>query len=569
VSRRRLAILAALALLCAAPSAKAADPIMPLADVRAGMRCTAWSVIQGTEPVSFDAEVLDVIEGDRTEDARILLRTSGPAVDRTGIGQGFSGSPVYCPGPGGEPRNAGAISEGIGEYGNNTILATPIELVLGTRPTKASAARRDTALLASAHRLAGPLTVTGLPRSIASRVSALARKRGLQVITAPAGPAHRYQPITLRPGSALAVGLSTGDITSGAIGTVTYVDGNDIWAFGHPFDGVGDRSLLLQDAYIFGVINNPLGTEESVTYKYGAPGHDLGTLRADGLNGVFGTMGPMPSLIPATIHARDLDRGGRTLTLKAQVADERDVDLPTGGSPLAFVGSSTLVAAGTRALDAAPARLTGRMCAKITLRERRLPLRFCNRYVATGTGEESSSVPIGMALDVQDALTLVDDFAGEPIHVSGFEANVKLQRGLQQALLLDARAPATARPGQRIRVRLELRKVGGARFTRDIRVRVPAGVHGHRTLTLTGSPADSSDDLSTSLGAIIVDTLDEPEPGDELGPRTSAELADAIAAIHRYDGVTARFGGGSGERAAYRDPDLRISGRVRVPIRIG
>jgi hypothetical protein len=562
-------VVAALALLWAVPAAHAADPIMPLSDVRAGMHCTAWSVIQGTEPVSFNADVVDVIEGDRTEDARILLRTSGPAVDRTGIGQGFSGSPVYCPGSGGEPRNAGAISEGIGEYGNNTVLATPIEQVLGTRPTKATSARRDTALLASARRLASPLTVTGLPSAVASQVSTLAGKRGLQVITAPAGPAHRYQPVVLKPGSALAVGLSTGDITAGAIGTVSYVDGNDVWAFGHPFEGVGDRSLLLQDAYIFDVINNPLGIADLVSYKYGAPGHDIGTLRADGLNGIYATMGALPGLIPATIHARDVDRGNKTITLKAEVADERDVDLPAGGSPLAFVGASTLVAAGTRALGAAPARLTGRMCAKITLRERRLPLRFCNRYIATGTGEEASSVPIGMALDVQDALTLVDDFAGEPIHVTGFEANVKLQRGLQQALLLDAHAPASARPGQRIKVRLLLRKVGGASFTRDIRVRVPQGTKGRRTLTLTGSPADSADDLLTSLGSIILDTLVEPQPGDELGPRTTGELADAISALHRYDGVSARFGGRSSERSAYRDADMRISGRVRVPIKIG
>jgi hypothetical protein len=541
---------------------------MPLSDVRPGMHCTALSVIHGTEPVSFNADVIEVIEGDRTEDARILVRTSGPAVDRTGIGQGFSGSPVYCPGADGQPRNAGAISEGIGEYGNNTVLATPIELIIGTRPTRASAARRNPAVLAKAQPLASPLTVSGLPSRVATSVTKAARKRGLQVITAAAGPAARYPQQVLKPGSAVAVGLSTGDITSGAIGTVSYVDGNDVWAYGHPFDGVGDRSLLLQDAYIFDVISNPLGTEDAVTYKYGAPGHDVGTLRADGLNGVFGTMGALPPLIPVTIHARDLDRGGKTLTLKTDVADERDVDLPTGGSPLAFVGSSTLAAAGTRALGAAPARLSGRMCAKIALRERRVPLRFCNRYVATGTGEEAASVPIGMAFDVLDALTLVDDFAGAPIHVTAFEANVKLQRGLQQAMLLDALAPPQAHNGERITVRLLLRKVGGERFTRDIRVRVPARVHGRRTLTLTGAPSDSSDELSTSLGSIIIDALDEPQPGDELGPRTTSELADAITSIQRYDGLTSAFGGGTGERPAYRDPDIRISGRVRVPITI-
>jgi hypothetical protein len=37
----------------AAPAARAADPILPLAEVRAGMQCTGLSVIRGTEIASF------------------------------------------------------------------------------------------------------------------------------------------------------------------------------------------------------------------------------------------------------------------------------------------------------------------------------------------------------------------------------------------------------------------------------------------------------------------------------------------------------------------------------------
>src|SRR5829696_4083380 len=81
-----------------APTAvQAADPVMKLADVHAGMRCTALSVIQGTTPSRFDVAVLDVLRGDpEASGPRILFRASGPAVDATGIGPGFSGSPIYC-----------------------------------------------------------------------------------------------------------------------------------------------------------------------------------------------------------------------------------------------------------------------------------------------------------------------------------------------------------------------------------------------------------------------------------------------------------------------------------------
>ena len=61
---------------------------------------------------------------------RILIRVSGEAVDRTGVGPGFSGSPVYSQ----AGRNAGAISEAIGEYNGKTVLATPIEEILSNPP---------------------------------------------------------------------------------------------------------------------------------------------------------------------------------------------------------------------------------------------------------------------------------------------------------------------------------------------------------------------------------------------------------------------------------------------------
>ena len=117
-------------MLVAVPAAHAADPIMPLSEVRQGMSCTGLSVIKGTTISSFDVEILDVIAPEAgLSGPRILIRVSGPAVDETGIGPGFSGSPVICDG-----RNAGAISEGLGEYGNHVALATPIEGMLRTAP---------------------------------------------------------------------------------------------------------------------------------------------------------------------------------------------------------------------------------------------------------------------------------------------------------------------------------------------------------------------------------------------------------------------------------------------------
>src|SRR5204862_714007 len=95
--RARLLAATVAALLLPAAPASAGDPIMPLSQLHSGMRCTGYSVIRGTEISSFDVEIEDVIDGDATgEGPRLLIRVSGPAVDSTGIGPGFSGSPIYC-----------------------------------------------------------------------------------------------------------------------------------------------------------------------------------------------------------------------------------------------------------------------------------------------------------------------------------------------------------------------------------------------------------------------------------------------------------------------------------------
>src|SRR3954463_5621877 len=93
---RSLAAAVAALLVPAAPAFAAGDPVMPLAEVQAGTPCTGFSVGRGTAISTFDVEVLDVVDGDPDETGpRILVQVSGPAVDATGIGPGFSGSPSY------------------------------------------------------------------------------------------------------------------------------------------------------------------------------------------------------------------------------------------------------------------------------------------------------------------------------------------------------------------------------------------------------------------------------------------------------------------------------------------
>ena len=181
----RCLLLATLAAAFALPvTAAAAEPVMALGEVRAGARCTGLSVVQGTAITAFDVEILDVINRERPASAQILIRVSGPAIAATGLGPGFSGSPIYCPDDAGVQRNIGAISAGVGEYGGAVGLATPIERILAApvlAPSSANRALAPSAVVGS-HSLAGPLTLSGVSPAVATMFARASRKAGRPLV---------------------------------------------------------------------------------------------------------------------------------------------------------------------------------------------------------------------------------------------------------------------------------------------------------------------------------------------------------------------------------------------------
>jgi hypothetical protein len=572
--RIRIVAATVAALLFPATEALAGDPVMALGDVHTGLQCTGYSVVRGTDIAAFDVEVVDVVDDRATgQGARILIKVSGPAVDETGLGPGFSGSPIYCPDAQGTQRNIGAISESVGEYGGKVGLATPIEAILGN-PVDAPHATAARSTLARAKSLAAPLTVTGLNTRLGNALQKAAAKRGRVVLAAPAGPLGSFPTQQLKPGSAFGVGYASGDIAASAIGTVTYTDGDRVWGFGHPLDGVGARSLLLQDAYVFRVINNPLSIADfSGTYKYAAAGHDVGTLTNDGLSAVVGRVGALPATVPVKVFATDLDTGAKR-SVSMNVADESGVDDPTGGSILSFLAPLAVTQAAGTVLGGSPARLTGRACFAITLKERKQPVRFCNRYVSdvadqSGAGNVVAGAASG---DLLQALALIDGYKASQLHVTGIEGNVQISRGQRQAFLRSVRLPRRGKAGHRVSATLTLRHVRGKLERRKVKLRLPFNVRPgrHRRLVFTGADVDSAEGDLSDLFEL---DFEFGSSGGDLGPANLRRLVAAIARIGRYDGVSVRPPSGDPEdfdpgEPSYRDPALRISGRARATIRI-
>src|SRR5215210_2262081 len=520
---------------------------------------------------SFDVEILDVVDGDASgQGPRLLVRVSGPAVDGTGVGPGFSGSPIYCPDGQGTQRNAGAISESLGEYGGEVVLATPIEAILGAEvdapadraePATASRKRRHRALMARARPLSTPLTVSGLSTAMGRALERAGRRDGRQVIAAPAGPLGSYAPQAMRPGASIGVSYSMGDIQIGAIGTVAYTDEDRVWAFGHPFENAGDRRLLLQDAYVYRVIANPLAIPDAAsTYKFASLGHTLGTISNDERDAVAGRTGALPPTVPVRVFATDLDTGRRQVT-GIRAADESRIGLPEGASPLSFVGPLAVTEAAASLLRSAPGRLSADVCVQISIDGLERPVRFCNRYVSAFPADEdfvgtANTVAARASSDVFEALAAIDDYQGPPPEIGEVAVRIDLRRGEQRAFLRSVKLPRRVRPGQRVRARVRLRRVRGETFTRTYSMRIPERMHrGVRTLHFSGTDADVADD--GLLGAIIIDGIEDGS-GDP-GPRNLRALAKRIRSIRRYDGVRVTAGGTRSR--GFRDDRLRISGR--------
>ncbi len=446
--RLRHLLLAALGgtLVCAGAAQAAGAPIMPLAQVHSGIDCIGETVVQGTTITSFGVHVIDVVQ-DATEGPRILISVSGPAVDRTGVAEGFSGSPILCDDGTGTLRTIGAVSETVGEYGNKLALATPIEQMLGEPVSPPSGAPRRSI---RGRPLLGPLMVGGLSPALATLVARAGHRVGRAILATPTTPGVAFAAQRLVPGASVSTMYATGGITIGAVGTVTYRDGDTVYAFGHPLDGVGRRSLMLGDAYVYYVVNIPDGTL-ATSYKLAAPGHVLGTLTSDTANAVIGRVGSGPTTVPVDVSAHDLDTGGR-LTLHTDVADETDIGNPTGSALVSTAAPLAIAQAATAIYNGTPANETGRMCLTVSLREFRTPLRFCNRYVSTpasgGTGSLPPIVALLSSTDATSAFALLDAESFAQLHVTHVRVTLDAERGLKQATIVSGHAPVRVQAGQ-------------------------------------------------------------------------------------------------------------------------
>src|SRR5258706_8564040 len=153
--------------------------------------------------------------------------------------------------------------------------------------------------------IATPLTIGGFDASVIDPVASAFREQGFLPMMAAGGgqepAASRNQP--LRPGDPLGVALVTGDLEFGATGTVTEVDVNRVYAFGHPFYRLGPTQFPMTRAYVHTILPSLFSSS-----KLASTGEIIGTVQQDRATAIAGPLGPGPALIPIKLKLTS-DRG--------------------------------------------------------------------------------------------------------------------------------------------------------------------------------------------------------------------------------------------------------------------
>ena len=118
----------------------------------------------------------------------------------------------------------------------------------------------------------------------------------IQGLLKPAPP----EAVTLRPGDPVTLQLVSGDLDLSAVGTVTYVDGNKVLAFGHPLYNLGSAEYAMARARIITVV-----PALDSSFKISATGETIGAFTQDRTAGVYGEIGKVARLVPLNIKLAD------------------------------------------------------------------------------------------------------------------------------------------------------------------------------------------------------------------------------------------------------------------------
>jgi len=483
----------------------AAPAIFPLKDIRAGQHGVGRTVFSGSRIEEFQVEILGVLENIGPRQSIILARLSGGPLAQTGVMQGMSGSPVYIDG-----KLIGAVALGF-EMAKEPICGIrPIEEMLRVEPDakpdpkqqRAALTPREQFLSGDARltEIATPLSFSGFTAATLEHFAPQLRLLGMDprqgVSSGGRLPDALGDPKKLEPGSMISVQLLSGDMNVGADGTVTMIDGNKIYAFGHRLLAAGGTELPFARSDVLALL-----PALSSSFKISQPREWMGTITEDRNSAISGLTGQRARMIPIEIKmGANTYRMGmiqdRVLTpLVAQMAVFSAID-----STARTVGAASYTVRGQINFDSGSVKLDN---------------------VYSGDVSVSTSASLGIVTPLSYAMT------------SGFDAlklkDIKLEIGTlderRQMQIADVVAPRRVRPGEEIEIAVILSGENGTETTRKVRYRVPVGAEtGPLYLTAGDATASNLADLQAAYGTTFKSPAQVLNMLNGLRTNTSAYL---------------------------------------------
>lgn len=440
---------AALSLACVLPAG--AVEFLPVSEVHEGMRGIAKTVIHGYTIDTFDVDVLGILKNrGATGGDLVLVKVSGPIIDETnGIAQGMSGSPVYIDG-----KLLGAVAYGFPQSNGRIGMVTPIADMLDLWLINEK--KTDSAIPSPSPDLIPidtPLMASGYTPSGLSYLTDKMKDFNMVPYSA-AGSGDEETPRPLEAGGAVAASLVTGDLKLGAIGTVTYVDGNHMVAFGHPFLSRGGTDYFMHNSYIFTVVPS-----KNISFKLGSIGAELGTVNQDRGAGIGGISGRIPSSTALHVSVTDSDRNEKK-DLQVRMIQNETL-LPT-------LTATSVYNAISNTMDR---RGSGTVTFTYTLHPadgKQKPFSRTNMYWSSKDIAERS------VDEIYNVTRLLEQNRFESYPLRSITMDMRVTKERKTAQLLDATAsPIIVSPGDTIYIRARLQAYRGDIFYKDLTFTVP------------------------------------------------------------------------------------------------
>jgi hypothetical protein len=310
--------------------------IMPLKEVKPGMKATAWTVFQGTEPEPVPVEIIGRLKNVWGPNQDVIVGKMTGKASRTNVAGGMSGSPVYING-----KLIGAVALRMSVFSPDSICGiTPIELMLeindfdksrpddARTPDKVAARTREVTVpsemlsqlvaagaasanlpkAASMVPIESPLVFSGFHDNALREFSPIFQQLGISVAQggATGSELHTNKPApgwekSLNPGDTVAGVLVDGDMSVTGVGTVTYNDGKRVLAFGHPFFNLGPVDMPMSKGEVVMTLASAFQPNKMANAT-----EIVGALHQDRHSGIMGVLGDTSDMIPVTLKVRSL-----------------------------------------------------------------------------------------------------------------------------------------------------------------------------------------------------------------------------------------------------------------------